>query len=700
MLNTLEQQRLKKYVRILRFDHFYLYGFGIFLCSLSYKTPLLFLLLIYFLYRFKAMYHLVFMMILLACSFFIMYVYENIKLDKTFKDKVVITNIYEHDTYQILTVKHKLKKYQAFVFNGNFECGDIVFINGEFENFYGKDYANGFNEKRYNLSQNIIGKIRVNEIYLVKQTKWFELRNGLINYVNTFDEPIKSYFNAFILNQGAAIDEVYHVLNLTHLLNLTGIQIYTLIYIVRKILFYFNVKPKTQDKAKYLILSLLMLILNGSLTILRILIYEVLKSLNKYLKLDLPNYNLLHITFIILLFIRPYYVFNVSFYIVFVILNFIHLFRPMFNKLDVPINSFLYSFMISLILIPFTQEISIFSFLLMPILIIIVSLGTFFVLIIVLIFPFLQTMLSNYIIVIERLLNLFYTYNHIIKLPKLSKELIVLYVILLVLFLSSKHIKHFLIYGISLVVLVCLPIFKLYISPYVEVSFLNVGQGDTAVINHQSCTIVVDSYNYSYAYLQNKGIREIDYLILSHSDLDHTKEAQKIINELHVKTLVLSKYVDYDLKHPITRYIKSDDLIKCGIFTLHFFGPIRPYNKVNDNSLVFKLSFFDKSILFTGDIETESEMEILARYKDMLQSDILKVSHHGSITSTHEAMLKMIKPMYGIISYGNNNTYGFPNQIVKSRLKTYKAQTYETALEGTITFQYTKKRYKVIKNRN
>jgi competence protein ComEC len=93
-------------------------------------------------------------------------------------------------------------------------------------------------------------------------------------------------------------------------------------------------------------------------------------------------------------------------------------------------------------------------------------------------------------------------------------------------------------------------------------------------------------------------------------------------------------------------------------------------------------------------------MEILARYKDMLQSDILKVSHHGSITSTHEAMLKKIKPKYGIISYGNNNTYGFPNQIVRSRLKTYKVQTYETALEGTITFQYTKKRYKVIKNRN
>ncbi|MEA4822217.1 MAG: hypothetical protein VB122_08355, partial [Erysipelotrichales bacterium] len=107
------------------------------------------------------------------------------------------------------------------------------------------------------------------------------------------------------------------------------------------------------------------------------------------------------------------------------------------------------------------------------------------------------------------------------------------------------------------------------------------------------------------------------------------------------------------------------------------------YDNGNDNSLVIYLEANDLKYLFTGDISSIVEKNIIKEYPD-LRIDVLKISHHGSKTSTSEEFLKSIKPTLAIISVGKNNYYGHPNFEVLVRLYRNNIKYYRTDLQGTI----------------
>lgn len=95
-------------------------------------------------------------------------------------------------------------------------------------------------------------------------------------------------------------------------------------------------------------------------------------------------------------------------------------------------------------------------------------------------------------------------------------------------------------------------------------------------------------------------------------------------------------------------------------------------NSINNNSLVVKLIYNNFSILFTGDIEEIAEKSILKKYeknKSILDSDILKVAHHGSKSSSTEEFLNVVKPKIALIGVGENNNFGHPNNEVLERLR-------------------------------
>lgn len=95
-------------------------------------------------------------------------------------------------------------------------------------------------------------------------------------------------------------------------------------------------------------------------------------------------------------------------------------------------------------------------------------------------------------------------------------------------------------------------------------------------------------------------------------------------------------------------------------------------NSINNNSLVVKLIYNNFSILFTGDIEEIAEKSILKKYeknKAILDSDILKVAHHGSKSSSTEEFLNVVKPKIALIGVGENNNFGHPNNEVLERLR-------------------------------
>lgn len=107
-------------------------------------------------------------------------------------------------------------------------------------------------------------------------------------------------------------------------------------------------------------------------------------------------------------------------------------------------------------------------------------------------------------------------------------------------------------------------------------------------------------------------------------------------------------------------------------------------NVLNNNSIVCKVNYKEKSILFTGDIEEIAEKEIVKKYGALLKSDILKIAHHGSKTSSSEELLNLVKPAISVIGVGKNNKFGHPNNNVLDRLKNLNSEIYRTDKNGEI----------------
>ena len=110
----------------------------------------------------------------------------------------------------------------------------------------------------------------------------------------------------------------------------------------------------------------------------------------------------------------------------------------------------------------------------------------------------------------------------------------------------------------------------------------------------------------------------------------------------------------------------------------------------NNKSLILKLLYNDYSFLFTGDIEQEAESVLSSTYKKKLHSQVLKVAHHGSKTSSTPEFLLYASPQISIISVGLNNRYHHPNQTIEKRLQHY-GKTYRTDQLGAIEFTLTDK---------
>lgn len=205
-------------------------------------------------------------------------------------------------------------------------------------------------------------------------------------------------------------------------------------------------------------------------------------------------------------------------------------------------------------------------------------------------------------------------------------------------------------------------------NPFYTIKMYDVGQGESILISlpHGQGNIIIDCYNNICSHLKKDGIKNIDIVFISHGHDDHMGAYQELINNFEVESTYSSYFDDTELlKELKSNYqislLKSEDVVVFNEIIFHVLGPIRSYSNENDNSLVMKVSIDDFSVLLTGDIEQEAEEDLIYKYGERLKSDILKVSHHGSNTSTSKLFLTHVSPRYLLISVGRNNYYGFPN---------------------------------------
>ena len=241
---------------------------------------------------------------------------------------------------------------------------------------------------------------------------------------------------------------------------------------------------------------------------------------------------------------------------------------------------------------------------------------------------------------------------------------------------------------------------KAKVEGELKVHFLDVGQGDSALIMAGSNAMLIDAGDRGYgsgivSYLKNQGVKKLNYLILTHPHADHIGGAVAVVNAFEIDRIIMPKVshttqtfenmlVAIDNKGMKITTPNSGDEYELGSAKFKILGPnSSSYKSLNDYSVVTRVVFGNTAFLFTGDAESTSESQILSKAFE-IKSDVLKVGHHGSDTSTSDSFLKSVSPKYAVISVGRGNKYGHPTQLVLGRLQNQGVEVYRTDEVGTI----------------
>lgn len=231
------------------------------------------------------------------------------------------------------------------------------------------------------------------------------------------------------------------------------------------------------------------------------------------------------------------------------------------------------------------------------------------------------------------------------------------------------------------------------------VHFIDVGQADCALIECGGQYLLIDGGNVEdsdlvVTYLENQGVESLNTVVCTHAHEDHVGGLSGPLNTVTVNH-VYAPVTEYDSK-VFSNFVKythaqgleielpqPGDAFSLGSAQVTILGPVQDYEETNDTSIVLRVDFGQTSFLFTGDMETAAETDLIEAGA-YLDATVLKVGHHGSDTSTSYRFLREVMPEYAVISVGEGNSYGHPNDVVLSRLRDEEAAVYRTDLQGTV----------------
>src|ERR1051325_772590 len=259
-----------------------------------------------------------------------------------------------------------------------------------------------------------------------------------------------------------------------------------------------------------------------------------------------------------------------------------------------------------------------------------------------------------------------------------------------------------------------------------RIDFLDVGQGDSALVTMpDGTTLLIDGGGKPVFFKANdddqsesvardvrsigetvvsehlwwRGLDRIDYVVATHADADHIDGLNDVVRNFSVRSALVARTPGLDpeyskfaqaLSETKTHIetIQAGDRLQFGSVTIKVLWPYASNDpgasSANNDSVVLQLTFGDNSILFTGDIEKQAEVQILTSNTD-LHADVVKVPHHGSRSSSTEAFVKATSPKYAIISVGQKSMFGHPHREVVERWAANGAQVLTTGNCGMIT---------------
>ena len=560
------------------------------------------------------------------------------------------------------------------------------------------------------------------------------------------------------MNLNDNISNAFSKNGLSHILAISGMHIGIVNLIFLKLIKKCTKKSKIQKFLLILILLMYWIILEYSSSSTRAVIMCELAIISKFYFRKVNNYISISIAAILILLVNPYSLFESSFLLSFGATLGIFIFYPRIKKiyenkfrianLKRKINSKIITKLIKYIeesiILTFSVQVFIFpiitiifkkipisfiftSLIVTPIAFLIIVLGIIFLL-----FPKIIRISSLLVCILEKLIELFIFISKI----HLGEIYIVSFPIIIVLIYYSfffskiikrKFIKRILKNLISIFLIIALGsfFFTTFLKDTAEIYLIDVGQGDsTLIITQQNTKILIDGggdekydvgENVLVPYLLAKGIYKLDYVIISHFDTDHVGGILTVAQKLKVENIIigiqpsssrnLEKLLELVKKKKINLLIVSKG-DKINIDQNTYIDILWPNNQkiivpneLNNNSIVCKINIFQKSILFTGDIEEIAENEIVEEYKktNLLKADILKVAHHGSITSSTTIFLNKVKPKIALIGVGENNKFNHPSEEIIRKLQENKCEIYRTDKDGEVELKINKQETKVKK---
>ena len=240
---------------------------------------------------------------------------------------------------------------------------------------------------------------------------------------------------------------------------------------------------------------------------------------------------------------------------------------------------------------------------------------------------------------------------------------------------------------------------------YDYVEFLDVGQGDSTLINSNGEVAVIDfgvveDGDKIYKTLARKNIKEISFAVITHHHSDHMGGFLRLAKKIKINTLLINNSsaadADKELYNEVIAVAKQQKInlilpkegsrFKIGNACLTLLKCNTSAEDENNRSIISLLEIYSKSFLFTGDCESGEELSLIQSYN--IKVDVLKLGHHGSKNASSEQLLNSIKPQIAVASCGYDNTYNHPSSDTLLRLKNRGIRVYRTDLNQNILFGF------------
>ena len=628
----------------------------------------------------------------------------------------VITKINNKDKLNIIEVKVGLfEKVLVYDYDKiKLEIGYRIKVEGTItkpnknSNFY------LFNYRNYLKSNNIFYILKSKHISILNFSNMFyNIKKGIMRRLDKIDNP---YLNTFIIGDNSKLnDDViasYRSNGISHLFVISGMHIGLIVIVMNFILNNFHIK----NKLLIIIFILFYLFLtNYSKSVMRAGLMYILLVLNKKYKFKLSTLKIILILLCISLIINPYNIYNISFVLTYLTTASLVINRKTINRFN---NYFSRVLIISLIAFITTIPIMInnyFSINLLGIIINIiyvplVSLIIFPFSIIVFVVPYFNNVLNLFIALLEKS-SIYISHIKIfnITLCHINQIVFAIYYLVIALCMYMIYKRKYWYLLVLFVMIILHSNYRFFDSKF-NYTVLDVKQGDESIITlpNNKGNIMIDtgglynndlSTNILIPSLKSRGIKRLNYLIISHGDYDHMGEAINLVNIFKVEKVIFNcgEYNDLEkelIKVLEKKHIKYYSCIKELNIDKNklYFLQTKLYDNENDNSNVIYTELNGYKFMFMGDAGVTTEKEILSKY-NLPDIDVLKVGHHGSKTSSGKKFIDAINPKYSIISVGKNNRYGHPNKEVLSNLEDSKI--YRIDLDGSIMFKIKNNKLKI-----